>query len=303
MKYPQFERMTLAFGGIAILATSLLSMPGEPTWQEFIAQAMLLGVLGAALHWGRKGGFIAAALASFVYVLLRLPLFVVTEISTAAVIMLLARVLAYGLIGIVGGEVFGRIKYTFARIEDNSVIDDWSRVYNQRFASNAIVAALGRHRRYGEAFSLIALALSPALTSALSPRRQRSVIRGVANHIRTDVRLVDEVARLDDGRFLVLLPHTPRDGANVAAERIGAGLRQTLGARDESVVVTVLSAAEDRARLSALAEELSLPYADEDEEYSSEADSTRYPADRRASSAEASVLKTSIADPELTSKQ
>ena len=58
-----------------------------------------------------------------------------------------------------------------------------------------------------------------------APTRQRAVVRTVANYLRGDVRMVDEVARLDDGRFLVILPHTRREGGRVvmrATRRRGA---------------------------------------------------------------------------------
>ncbi len=54
-----------------------------------------------------------------------------------------------------GGEIFARVKYLFAGSKDSDVIDDWSRVYNQRYAARALEQAVARHKRYQEPFSAI----------------------------------------------------------------------------------------------------------------------------------------------------
>jgi PleD family two-component response regulator len=226
--------------------------------------------------------------------------------SVSTLVMLLTRIGAYGLVGVVGGDVCTRIKYVFARYDDSNTIDDWSRVYNQRYASHALEQARGRFARYGEPFSAVVLTLSPSLTAELRPSRQRALVRGVANYLRGDVRMVDEVARLDDGRFLVLLPHTPREGGLVVTERLASGVRETLGAREESVRAMCYGAAEDAVALSTLA--ASIAAATDDQAsgaYTSDAESTVKPDDRRASSATgSSTLSTSTAAaPDGSTKQ
>ena len=44
----------------------------------------------------------------------------------------------------------------------------------------------------------------PELFKDLRTSKQRSIVRGVANHIRNDIRLVDEAGRLEDGQFIVI---------------------------------------------------------------------------------------------------
>ena len=78
------------------------------------------------------------------------------------------------------------------------------------------------------------------------------MMRAVATHIRDDVRLVDDVGRLDDGRFVLLFPQTPKAGGGVAAERVSETVRDLLGARDESVSTRVLGAPEDLTELQSL---------------------------------------------------
>lgn len=307
MKFTRFEQLVLVIGGAAILGAVALSwgsVPPEPV--EVLAQLMLFLVLVAAVRYGRRGGLLAAVIASVIYVVLRVPQLTIGSISPGVLVMLASRLAAFGLVGVVGGEAFSRMKYAFATMEGRSAIDEWSRVYNQAYVHSELEQARSRFRRYGEAVSVVTIALSPALTADLRPPRQRSLVRGVADHIRSDIRMVDEVGRLDDGRFVVLLPHTPGSGAQVVVERLGNGVRKTLGARDEAVTIRCLSLPEDEtgygAFLESIAPEVSLQ---ESGEYSSAADMQRNPAPASTSSAAASsTLKTSTAaSPEGSTKQ
>lgn len=246
MPYRTFERLILIFGGGAILATLAVSYPSYRDVPEVMAQIVLVGVLAGAVHWGRRGGLVAAVTACLLYFILRLPLLVRTGGLTLDVLVLLVtRFATYGMVGILGGELCQRVKYLFARLEGDSSIDEWTRVYNQNHAQLLLRNAIGQHVRYGNHFSVVLVCLAPALTAGLRPSRQRSLLRSAAGHIRGDVRLVDDVARLADGSFLVLLPSTPHAGASIAAERIRTGVRDILGAKDESVTVRVLGSEND----------------------------------------------------------
>ncbi|MBS3956992.1 MAG: hypothetical protein KGZ40_05645 [Clostridiales bacterium] len=263
MPYARFEKLVVAVGFAAIAGSILLSLRGPIVLEEIVAQLLLLGVLIAAAHWGRNGGFIAALAASLIYIVIRIPLVIESEGLTGDLAALLAtRILSYGLVGIVGGELCSRLKYLFARLERSSSVDEWSQVYNQHFITRAVESALGHFDRYHAPFSVIAIEVAPALTAELRPSRHRMLVRGIANHIRNDIRLVDEVGRLEDGRYLVVLPHTPHEGALVAAERIAAGIADVLGAKTESVSTHVLSVPEDRTEVSRLIELLQVPARD-----------------------------------------
>jgi len=257
MKYRRFEVLVLTVGAAAIVASLFLSPSGAPLVQEVIAQLMLLGVLVAAVHWGRTGGFIAATLASLIYIVMRVPMVASAEGLTAPIAtLLLVRVLTYGLVGIVGGELCGRIKYIFAKLENSSSIDDWSQIYNQRGIVRALETACGQYTRYETPCSVVTVAMDPHLTEELRPSRQRSLVRGVASYIRSDIRLVDEAGRLDDGRFIVILTHTPDSGAEVVANRLHKGICNALGAKEESLTIERLSAPEGIDAIVGLKDEL-----------------------------------------------
>ena len=312
MKYVRFERLVIGVGAVAIIGSLLVSLSnGGPGVVEAVAQIMLFAVLVVAVRYGRKGGLIAALSASLVYVVLRIPVMAQpASVTFSFLTLLIARILAFGLVGIVGGEVCSRIKYVFARMDDGQTVDEWSRVYNQRYAWRSLEQARARFARYGEPFTLVIITMSASVTAELRPSRQRALVRSVANHVRGDTRMVDEVARLDDGRFLVLLPHTPKEGGVVVRDRLSAGVRQLLGVRDEAVSIVCLASAEDATAVATFADEIATSEAGDDDQdasvaYSSPAGIVRNPADRRTpSAAGSSTLSTSTAaSPEGSTKQ
>jgi len=312
MRYSRFEQLALGVGALFILAAMLFSAhDGGPSPKEIVAQLMLLGVMAAAVHFGRRGGFAAAVLASAIYTLMSVPELLAQQgLTSSGLLLLFTRIAAYGLVGIVGGEACGRLRYALARIGNSTDFDEWSQVFNQRHASETLRKAMAAHERYGAPFALVLVTLAPSITADIGPQRTRTLVRGVANQLRGDVRMVDEVARLDDGRFFVLLPHTPYEGGVVVAGRLAAVTRQLLGAREESVAATCFSAAEDGIALAALAAQIAVPAVDADAQvwsgaYSSAGDSARNPAAASAASAPgASTLKMSTAAaPEGSTKQ
>ncbi len=250
MKYSRFEALVLIVGGLSVLGSLFFSIGGEFIAEEVAAQLLLFGVLVGAVHWGRSGGFIAALFASAIYIALRVPL-VLAEggLSAEILSLILVRVLTYGLIGIVGGELCSRIKYVFARLEGSSSIDELSHIYNQRFVIRALETAGGQFARYETPYSVVIIELADSILADLRVSKRHSLIKGVAGYVRGDVRLVDEASRLEDGRFLIVLPHTPKPGGAVVAQRLHRGVCGVLGARDESVTVRVLGTPDDAAEL------------------------------------------------------
>lgn len=251
MKYSRFEWLTLAVGGSAIAGTILASLQARPMIEEIIGQLLLLVVLVGAVHWGRNGGFLTAVGAIVIYIAMRGPLLVGEGITSDLLELIGVRMAAYGVVGIIGGEVCGRIKYLLARMESGANIDEETSLYNEAYIARLVRNNLGQHMRYKQPFSVVLLTLAPALTSELKPSRRRSLLRAVGNHVRNDVRLVDDVGRLGDGSFIMVLPQTPKSGASIAGGRVRESVRELLGARDESVSVRILAAPEDMSELTA----------------------------------------------------
>lgn len=310
MKYTRFEQLVLVAGGAAILGGAAISVTSgsEPT--ELIAQGLLFVVLYAAVRFGRRGGLIAAIAASAAYMLLKHPSLSTTPITTAELVVLAARLGAYGLIGVVGGEICMRMRYNLTKLEGRSALDDWSHVYNQRYIRATLEQALMRYDRYHESFCTVIVTVSPSVFAEMSPARQRTLVRGLADHIRADVRMVDDVARLADGRFVVLLPHTTAEGALIVRDRLVMGVRDALGARAEAVSARCLTLPADEDALRAFVDSIDDAVAEDQADgesgaYSSSASSTLKPASASAFSASAvSTLNTSTAaSPEGSTKQ
>lgn len=258
MKYSHFEALVLSIGTAAVLGALVIAGREAYALEQLIAQVLLLVILFSAVHWGRNGGFVASLAASVSYVVLILVVRPVSGADLTTLGPLVARVLSFGLVGIVGGELCGRVRQTFERLAGSSSIDEWSQVFNQRFILRAFESSWGQYSRYQTPYSVLIISLAPTVLADLRPMKQRAVVRGIAEYIRSDIRLVDEAGRLDDGRFLVLLPHTTRPGALVVAERLHQGVCNIAGTRAESVTMIVLGADEDAEDLAVLRNTLAL---------------------------------------------
>lgn len=256
MKYAHFEVLALILGAGAIVASIFISPASQPQPAEIAAQLMLIFVLAAALHWGRRGGFLAALVAIAVYIAMRLPLLQSQGLSSEMIALLATRSIAYALVGIVGGELAARMKYVFTRFENDALIDHATGVYSARYAADAILSGVGQWERYQTEFSVVTISLAQSLFGALKASRVRSTMRQVAAHVRNDIRMVDDVAAGATGTFYVILPRTDAAGATVVADRLSVGVQELLGAKDDLVIVTVRSAATDGQDLKLLAEEL-----------------------------------------------
>jgi hypothetical protein len=221
-----------------------------------VAVAALV-VLAAAVHWGRNGGFIAAAGATVAYALLGVP-----QVATGrglqpnTVQLVLVHVAVYAIVGVVGGEVCGRLKYQLTALGGGSALDDDTRLYAATVVHGLARGGIARFHRYGTPFSVVELTLSPGLFADLRSVKRRAMLRRVAGHVRNDVRMVDDIGRLDDGRFVVLLASTPFAGATVVADRLQAAVRDLLSARNDSVTARVFATDGDPEELERFCREL-----------------------------------------------
>ncbi|MHB8049609.1 MAG: GGDEF domain-containing protein [Coriobacteriia bacterium] len=256
MKYARFEILALVLGTVAIVGSLFLPPTRQTIPTEAVAQFLLILVLASALHWGRNGGFVAALVAIAIYVGIRYPVLTAEGLSPDVVTMIISRALAYTIIGLVGGELAGRVKYLLARSEHDAMIDPVTRVYSARYAGQAIASALGKHCRYGTSCSILNLTISPAVWSDLKSSRMNSLMRRVASHLRNDVRLVDDVAYHENGGFVLILPETGAESAGIVAKRLRAGVVDVAGCGTDEVTARVLTCGADDAELEALADVL-----------------------------------------------
>ena len=252
MNYSSFERLILSAAAVLVLGTLAATIAtGAAGYAEIVGQLAVLVVMFAAVRWGRKAGTIAAIAASLLYLGLQLPL-ISTSPSVKPAILVVTRLAGYCLIGIVGGELFARMKYFMAASEDSGMIDQWSGVYNQRYIASALEQAEARRQRYGEPFSVVLLELDVSLPAEQRADKLRGIVRAAASFMRDDVRMIDDVARLDDGRFLILLPHTSGANAPVVADRLSEGVCRALERKPGCAKTKCLGSEDDAEALSLL---------------------------------------------------
>lgn len=256
MKYSRFGVMAFVLGSMAIIGSLFVSSTSQLIPAEATAQLLLILVLAGALLWGRNGGFVTALIATAIYVGMRYPVLAAEGLSADAVTMIVARVLGYAVIGVIGGELAGRMKYILTRREHDVMVDHATHVYSALYAGRAIAAAIGKHHRYGTTCSVVTLTLSPAIWSGLSSPRMNALMRRVASYLRNDVRMVDDVAYRDNGGFILILPETEGAGAEVAAKRLCTGIASLLGCDVTELNTRVMSCGTDDAALADLARTL-----------------------------------------------
>lgn len=312
MRYERFELYAIGISAVIVLAVTVTAARASSNaLTEVIAGLLLLIVLSSAVHFGRRGGFVAAIAASVVYVLISVPQATAEGGLTArSLLVLFLRVATFGLIGIVGGEACGRLRHVLSRFADAETFDEWSHVFNQRHASRTLDRAMASLERYGEQFTVVMLTLSPAVTADLTPQRIRTIVRSVGAYLRSDLRMVDEVSRLDDGQFFMLLPHTPAEGGRVVAARVAKGVAELIGAREESVTARAMNPNEDAPALTGLADSIRPTagddgYSEASGAYSSPGASARKPAADSTSSAPgpSTLNMSTAASPEGSTKQ
>lgn len=259
MEYGRFERLVIAgTGGLVLVGMMASFTTGISDPVNVVGQLAIVGVMAVAVHWGRKAGTLAALAACLIYLGLQLPQ-VSAGLSQQELALVISRFAGFCLAGILGGEIFGRMKYVLAGSKDSDCIDDWSQVYNQHYAARSLSQAIERHNRYQEPFSVIVLVLEQALAGVQKPAKLRGVVRAIASILRDDVRLVDDVARLDDGRFIVMLPHASGNVAPLVAGRLVEAICRTLGVKESSVTATCYGAQEDSAALEEFAVSIGSP--------------------------------------------
>ena len=258
MEYSRFERLTIGVGAVAIMATATFSLYPAPDAVELVAQLLLLAVLVGAVRWGRRGGTFTAVVATVAYILMRIDWVASASLGPEFTRLLLMRAATYGLVGIAGGEACTRIKYAFARSQDDLAIDPTSRVYTSDFITRMVRTAVVSFRRYGTPFSVIVVEVDASVTSASRSGKSDSVVRAIAAHLRSELRLVDDIGRLRNGSFLVLLPQTGHIEAEGVSARLASGLRDSVGIPDGAIRTHVFGSLNDLAEIEALAVEATI---------------------------------------------
>lgn len=217
--YRQSRMLVLATGSAVLLATAgvLLLRAQDPT--EVIAVVLFLPVFVAAVLGGVGWGLGVAVLAGAGYIGLRLP-----DIQQFGWSLLASRIVAqfvgYLAFGALGGWAAGVVQTGITKLDRFDVRDDDSELLNARGVYEQLDNELARARRYGSSFSVV------TVTFALTGDRKQTR-RAIGDVVRESVRTVDDTGRVTiDGQDVVVavLPETPREGAEIAGQKIAERL-------------------------------------------------------------------------------
>jgi len=109
-----------------------------------------------------------------------------------------------------------------ARLEDLSLKDALTDVYNRRYFMIRLEEEFKRHARFGEPLSLVMLDVDhfKEVNDRFGHRAGDEVLRGIAGLLLKHSRSFSVVTRYGGDEFAMVLVNTPRDGALTYAERI-----------------------------------------------------------------------------------
>lgn len=120
----------------------------------------------------------------------------------------------------------GRLAKVQAELEDLSIHDGLTGLYNFREFHRQLAEETERSWRYGHSLSLLMLDIDhfKSVNDSFGHLAGDEVLRALAARVRRECRPADRIARYGGEEFTILLPETGASGAQAMAERI----RETL---------------------------------------------------------------------------
>jgi len=110
----------------------------------------------------------------------------------------------------------------FQRVEELTLVDEWTSLFNARFLRQRLNEELDRARRYHHPLSLIFFDLDhfKTINDSFGHATGSRVLRQVGELIWRSIRTSDRPARYGGDEFVILLPETDKQGAITIAAQI-----------------------------------------------------------------------------------
>jgi diguanylate cyclase (GGDEF)-like protein len=128
------------------------------------------------------------------------------------------------LLEFIGAQVAaGMVKeYSHERERQRSRTDELTGLFNRRCFAERLKEELDRHSRYNDMFSIFMIDLDnfKAYNDAHGHLAGDILLGHIGRIIKSSVRHIDQAFRYGGDEFVVLLPHTARDSAYEAADRV-----------------------------------------------------------------------------------
>jgi diguanylate cyclase (GGDEF)-like protein len=129
----------------------------------------------------------------------------------------------------------------YARAEQRARIDELTNLFNRRHFEERLKEEVGRHSRYGHMFSLLMVDLDSFKTynDIYGHLSGDELLKQIGGLIANSVRSTDQAFRYGGDEFVVLLPQTPVDQAQVVADRVRVEVARAMEARDLTVTCSI----------------------------------------------------------------
>jgi diguanylate cyclase (GGDEF)-like protein len=129
----------------------------------------------------------------------------------------------------------------FQRIEELTISDDVTTLYNSRHMHNILETELMRCRRYNQRFGLVFLDLDhfKEVNDTHGHLVGSALLRELAVFILRTIRNIDVATRYGGDEFVLILPQTDKTQAKVVAERLCENLRQQRFLTDRGLSVRI----------------------------------------------------------------
>jgi GGDEF domain-containing protein len=250
-------RVLMLVGGLLLLGiTGAVNYVRRVETAEVVAILLFIPIFVAFVFWDWKGGLIAAALATVVYILLRRP--AIEAIGAGRYTALIfSRAVAFFAFGAIGGLANQQLRSSLTKLDLYDQIDDETGLFNARYFLQDTDLEMSRARRYQTLFSVSSVDVPAGALNDLGWRRRRNTLRQLGQLLADSVRTVDRAVHAHDGdrhRIVVVLPETAAEGAQIFTDRLATRVSAFLGQRG----VTLSEAGVSRQAITFPGDELPL---------------------------------------------
>jgi GGDEF domain-containing protein len=231
-------RILLLVGGLVLLGvTAGVNYVRRVETAEVAAILFFIPIFVAFVFWDWQGGLIAAAAATAGYVALRYP--AIHAIGAGRFTSLIfSRSIAFFAFGALGGLANQQLKGSLTKLDLYDQIDDDTGLFNARYFLQDTDLEMSRARRYQTIFSVSVVDLPGAAFEGMGWRKRRNTLRQLGRLLADSVRTVDRAVHAHDGdrhRFVVVLPETAAEGAQIFTDRLATRVTAFLGQRGAAV--------------------------------------------------------------------
>lgn len=203
-----------ATGLLVVMAShvvySMFSMTPRQVWQLVGATLAGLAVtmVACGLLWPARYDT-AVQVSGLLYALLVMPLIALLAYRVTAMTQRLK-------------SQHADLQAAMARLQELATRDELTRTHNRRHMGELLAQQQAQHRRLGGAMSIALIDID--LFKSVNDRHGHAVgdevLRSFARLVQQHLRVHDQLGRWGGEEFLLLMPHTPRDDAVRALERL-----------------------------------------------------------------------------------